>query len=71
MTKYEYKTVKLDVTLESKGLLGFQSFDVPDLKTTLNTEGKVGWRLCDTILPIFNSTSSNKVIIVLERKLVE
>lgn len=72
MTKYEYKTVKLDVTIDSKGLLGgVQSIDVPDLETTLNTEGKVGWRFCDTILPIFNGTSAKKVIIVLERELVE
>lgn len=71
MTKYEYKTLKLDVKIESRGILGIQSMDVPDLEATLNAEGKEGWRLCKFILPIFNSTSSNKVTMVLERELVE
>ena len=67
MNKYEYKTVKLDVTINGKGLLGTPDRDVPDLEDTLNSEGKEGWRLCETILPTFNGRS-DQVILIFERE---
>ena len=70
MKKYEYKTVKLDVSINARGLLGTPDRDVPDLESTLNTEGKEGWRLCETILPTF-SGRSDQVIVIFERELVE
>lgn len=70
MTKYEYKTVKLDVTINGKGMFGTPDRDVPDLNSTLNTEGKEGWRLCESILPTFNGRS-DQVILIFEREFME
>ncbi len=70
MTKYEYKTVKLDVTINVKGLLGTPDRNVPDLESTLNSEGKEGWRLCQIILPTFNGRS-DQAILIFERELIE
>ena len=64
MNKYEYKTV----TLKQKGI-GLISRSIPDLESTLNREGKEGWRLCEIVLPSAAFGESTKVIVVFERAL--
>lgn len=66
MTKYEYKTIRLI----QKGW-GFKSRKIPDLESTLNREGKEGWRLCEVILPSAALGESTAVIVVFEREIVE
>ena len=67
MTKYEYKTIKL----RQKGW-GFRAKEIPDLESTLNREGKEGWRLCEVIKPSSAMGESvDVIIIVFERELVE
>lgn len=66
MTKYEYKTIRID----QKGI-GFTSRKIPDLESTLNREGKEGWRLCEIVKPSMASGASDAVILVFERELVE
>lgn len=63
MTKYEYKTVILD---QKGGVL--RSRTVSDLESTLNREGKEGWRLCEIIQPSGPFGESN-VIVIFERVL--
>jgi len=64
MTKYEYKTI----TMKQKGL-GFTSREVPELETSLNKEGRDGWRLKDIVLPSAAFGESDKVIAIFEREL--
>ena len=66
MKKYEYKTIRIS----QKGW-GFKSRKIPDLESTLNSEGKEGWRLCEVILPSAALGESTAVIIVFERGSVE
>ena len=64
MTKYEYKTIRIS----QKGF-GFKSRKIPDLESTLNREGKEGWRLCKTIQPAAAMGESTAVIVIFERAL--
>ncbi len=66
MKKYEYKTV----ILKQQGL-GFSSRKIPGLESTLNTNGKEGWRLHEIVIPSAALADSNKVILIFERELVE
>ena len=67
MKKYEYKTIRLS----QKGW-GFKAKEIPDLESTLNREGKEGWRLCEVIKPSSAlGESVDVIIIVFERELVE
>ena len=65
-TKYEYKTIRIS----QKGW-GFKSRKIPDLESTLNREGKEGWRLCEVIQPSGAFGESTAVITVFERELAE
>ena len=64
MVKYEYKTVKL----KQKGLGFLKSREVPDLESTLNAEGRDGWRLREVILPSAAVGESDSLILVFERE---
>ncbi|MDE0685069.1 MAG: DUF4177 domain-containing protein [Candidatus Poribacteria bacterium] len=64
MTKYEYKTIRIS----QKGW-GFRSRNIPDLESTLNREGKEGWRLCEVIQPAASMGESTAVIVIFERAL--
>ena len=66
MTKYEYKTI----TLKQTGL-GLSARKIPDLESTLNTEGKEGWRLREIVTPSAAFADSDKVIVIFEREIVE
>ena len=68
MTKYEYKTV----TLVQKRWGWWQSRTIPEipyLDSTLNREGRDGWRLCEIVLPSAAFGAPNKVIVIFERVL--
>ncbi len=67
MTKYEYKTIRID----QKGWGLYKSRKIPDLENTLNQEGKEGWRLCEIVLPSAAFGESDAVIVIFERELVE
>ena len=64
MVKYEYKTIRIS----QKGW-GFRSRRIPDLESTLNREGKEGWRLCEVIQPAASMGESTAVIVIFERVL--
>ena len=64
MVKYEYKTV----ILKQKGL-GFVSKNIPDLESTLNREGREGWRLCEIVIPSAALGDSTRAIVIFEREL--
>lgn len=63
--KYEYKTI----TLAQKGLGFFTSREVPELEAVLNREARLGWRLCQLMMPSGSRGESDKVILVFEREL--
>lgn len=65
MRKYEYKTI----TLDQKGLGLITSRSVPDLESTLNREGRDGWRLQEILQPSAAFGESDKVVIVFLREL--
>lgn len=62
--KYEYKTI----TLAQKGLGLFTSRQIPELEATLNREARLGWRLCQIMMPSGAKGESDKVILVFERE---
>lgn len=66
MTKYEYKTI----ILKQQGL-GFSSRKIPNLESTLNANGKEGWRLHEVVIPSAAFADSSKLILIFERELVE
>ncbi len=66
MQKYEYKTIRLS----QKGW-GFKSRSIPDLESTLNQEGKEGWRLCNIVQPAAAFGESTAIIIILEKVIEE
>ncbi len=66
MTKYEYKTIRINM----KGW-GVKSRKIPDLESTLNREGKEGWRLREIVQPSGIQGSATAVVVILERELVE
>jgi len=61
---YEYKTI----TLAQKGLGLFTSRQIPELEATLNREARLGWRLCQIMMPSGAKGESDKVILVFERE---
>ena len=64
MNRVEYKVVKLRM----KGL-GILTKDVsPDLESTLNSEGRDGWRLVNTITPTGGFGESEKLVLVFMRE---
>lgn len=65
MPKYEYETI----TLAQKGLGWFSSKKVPELEGVLNREARLGWRLCQLMMPSGLKGESDKVILVFEREL--
>ena len=64
MTKYEYKTISLD----QKGLGIVTSRSVPDLESTLNREGRDGWRLQEIFQPSAAFGESDKLVLVFIRE---
>ena len=64
MVKYEYKSIRI-----SQRGWGFRSRSIPDLESTLNREGKEGWRLCEVIQPAASMGESTAVIVIFERVL--
>ena len=65
MTKYEYKTIRIS----QKGFGLIKSREIPDLESTLNREGKEGWRLCEVIQPSAAMGEATAVIVIFERVL--
>ena len=64
MGKVEYKVVKLPM----KGL-GILAKDVsPDLDSTLNSEGKDGWRLVNSITLAGGFGESEKLVLIFMRE---
>ena len=66
MTKYEYKTIRIDM----EGF-GVRSREIPDLKSTLNREGKEGWRLREIVQPSGVAGSATAVVVIFEREIVK
>ncbi|RKU31760.1 DUF4177 domain-containing protein [Candidatus Poribacteria bacterium] len=66
MQKYEYKTIRLS----QKGW-GFKSRSIPELESTLNEEGKEGWRLCNIVQPAAAFGETTAIIIILEKIIEE
>ena len=67
MVKYEYKTIR--ISQKGSGLI--KSRTIPDLESTLNSEAKEGWRLCEIIQPAAAFGESTAVIVIFERVLEE
>ena len=63
MQKYEYKTI----TLSQKGLGLVTSRSVPDLESTLNSEGRDGWRLQEVFQPSAAFGESDKLVLIFIR----
>ena len=63
MERYEYKTVALDF-----GHGVFKS-KIPDLEDSLNHEAKDGWRLHEILVIAAGQGSSERFLVVLERKM--
>ncbi len=66
MTKYEYKTIRINMTG-----WGVKSREIPDLESTLNREGKEGWRFHEIVQPSAAFGESTAVIVIFERVLEE
>ena len=64
MGKVEYKVVKLPM----KGLGIFTKDVSPDLDTTLNSEGRNGWRLVDSTTPASAFGESEKLVLIFMRE---
>ena len=64
MTKYEYKTI----TIDQQGWGMITSRSVPDLESTLNREGRDGWRLRQAFAPSAALGEADKVILIFERE---
>ncbi len=62
MKKIEYKVVKLPM----KGI--FTKDVSPDLENVLNSEGRDGWRLVNTVLPASGLGESERVIVIFMRE---
>jgi len=63
MNRVEYKVVKLPMK-------GFFTKDVsPDLESSLNSEGRDGWRLVNSITPSGGFGESEKLVLVFMREL--
>ena len=64
MGEVEYKVVKLPM----KGL-GILTKDVsPDLDSALNSEGRDGWRLVNSITPAGGFGESDKLVLIFMRE---
>ena len=62
MNKLEYKVVKL-------AMKGVFTKDVsPDLENVLNSEGRDGWRLVNTVLPAGGLGESERLVLIFMRE---
>ena len=50
---------------------GVRSREIPDLKSTLNREGKEGWRLREIVQPSGVAGSATAVVVIFEREIVK
>jgi len=62
MTKYEYKTLVLPLTM------GFFRQGLPDISSALNIEGRDGWRLSQVFSPSTTLGTADSVVAILERE---
>ena len=62
MTRYEYKTVVLPLSV------GFFRQGLPDITSALNTEARDGWRLKQVFSPITTFGNADSVVAIMERE---
>jgi hypothetical protein len=65
MKKLEYKVVKLPM----KGLGIFTKDVSPNLENALNTMGKDGWELVNSITPASGFGESEKLVLIFSREI--
>lgn len=63
MNKVEYKVMKLP----TKAI--FTKDVSPDLENVLNSEGRDGWRLVNTVLPASGLGESERVVLIFMREM--
>jgi hypothetical protein len=64
MKRVEYKIVKVPI----KGI--FKRDVSPDLENVLNSEGKDGWRLANSVVPASGFGESDRVVLIFMRETV-
>ncbi|MEW5251778.1 DUF4177 domain-containing protein [Microbulbifer discodermiae] len=62
MKKYEYKTIELPFKT------GLFKTGTPDVESLLNTEGELGWRLHQVVLPAVGFGESSSMMVIFERE---